>query len=214
MTRHNRWPHFRAEFILHGIRLTSERRTITQRIFVLSDPWKAFKAIWRSNCQSIALTIRPRLDPLLFPGTVRVGLFKIPAETESKQSSKRKTKSRPKVWEKVAWFTRRSKSGKEGKSTPESTRKGNENRLTVDELSVTRASSLKKTNSVRKTKSFCNLKRRKETELTVGIGSNLHERDLDTRPIGDVTQQLALSTTFRQIDECQAKSEWRAATTF
>ena len=119
------------------------------------------------------------------PGTVRVGLFKIPAETESKQSSKRKTKSRPKVWEKVAWFTRRSKSGKEGKSTPESTRKGNENRLTVDELSVTRASSLKKTNSVRKTKSFCNLKRRKETELTVGIGSNLHERDLDTRHIGD-----------------------------
>lgn len=95
-------------------------------------------------------------------------------------AEKRPTKSRSRVWEKVVWFTRKAKGGKDSKTSSPELHKGN----------IGRAGDSKTLDckpKVRKTRSFKYLKRRKVRQFGGDLSSVAVEEEVNVQDCGTAT---------------------------
>ena len=144
--------------------------------------------------------------------------------------AKRTNKTRSKVWEKVAWFTRRSKNVKEGKTAFDRGKKENEVEVCLNAAESTcltqqhdhcsacsiRKLKLKQNGSFYKTKSFYNLKRRKDRQLkerTADFNCTEHIQfpvchcDTATGTFHDFSSDRRVSGRNKKVSSCNVLSE-------
>jgi hypothetical protein len=149
--------------------------------------------------------------------------------SKSRGSSKRRSKTRSKVWEKVAWFTRKTKSGRENKSlTPDRARKDHkspssdgvlrtqgaeESHVALNTLENTSHNDIvgktKTKSGIRKTKSFNYLRRKKLKHYVDGANSSV--LDEEAKENTDPTTCQTATGTFLDFASAGSRQNSRVA---
>lgn len=117
-------------------------------------------------------------------------LFSEVQETSTSCSQKRPSKSRSRVWEKVVWFTRKAKGGKDSKNSSPEVQKSNINNNVDCDVSNCKTLGVEKSDNkqkVRKTRSFKYLKRRKVRQFGHDLSSEAVEEEVNVQDCGTAT---------------------------